>query len=331
LGYKGLIGVRILVVDDSDINLDVTKSILELEGASVTLANNGEQAFEMLRGAPGSVDLVLMDIQMPVLDGYDATRRIRGELGLVDLPIIALTAGALSSERQRAADAGMNDYLIKPFDPPTLVRRILRYLKPVTRPLVELPADAGVAGSSHVDPNPLATAQWPEIEGIDSKEARDRLGGDGALLRTVLERLLDEFSEPVSTLIGPVRISPTHEAGRMHKLKGCAGMIGANEIQRLAGEAEGAYRAGELAVAADLSGELRVQLRNLRRSVADVFGGEQLVPIEEAIEAEGDYIAAQPDELAELIDQLRSQNVTASVLFQRRSAHLGLALGTEID
>jgi PAS domain S-box-containing protein len=363
LGYKGLIGVRILVVDDSDINLDVTKSILELEGASVTLANNGEQAFEMLRGAPGSADLVLMDIQMPVLDGYDATRRIRGELGLVDLPIIALTAGALSSERQRAADAGMNDYLIKPFDPPTLVRRILRYLRPVTRLALELPAGTTVAGSSGAGPNPLVPARWPEIEGIDSKEACDRLGGDGALLRTVLERLLDEFSEPVSTFIGPVRISPTHEAHRMHKLKGCAGMIGANEIQRLAGEAESAYREEDLALAADLSDALRVHLRNLKQSAADVFGAVQLVSIEEAQEAEGDYGAPQPDELPELIDQLRSQNVTASMLFQRRSpqlrpflgesvfnlvrdhignmrfsdaamvltAHLGLALGTEID
>ena len=71
-----------------------------------------------------------MDVQMPVLDGHDATRRIRVELRLADLPIIALTAGALSSERQRAAAAGMDDYIIKPFDAQALVRSILRHVKP---------------------------------------------------------------------------------------------------------------------------------------------------------------------------------------------------------
>ena len=136
--------MRVLVVDDSNINRDGTKSILELEGAQVGLASNGQEAFERLQAEPRAFDVVLMDLQMPVLDGHEATRRIRLELGLADLPIIAVTADALRSQRQRAAAAGMNDYIVKPFDARALVSSILRHVKPardrLMRQLDETPA-----------------------------------------------------------------------------------------------------------------------------------------------------------------------------------------------
>ena len=135
-GEHALLGLRVLVVDDSHINRDGTKSILELEGAQVGLASNGQEAFERLQAEPGAFDVVLMDLQMPVLDGHEATRRIRLELGLADLPIIAVTADALRSQRQRAAAAGMNDYIIKPFDAQALVSSILRHVKPARDRLV---------------------------------------------------------------------------------------------------------------------------------------------------------------------------------------------------
>jgi PAS domain S-box-containing protein len=121
--------IRALIVDDSDINLEVTRRILEKSGASASLASNGLEALELLRKHPYDFDVVLMDVQMPVLDGHEATMRIRAELGLVDLPIIALTAGALSSERQRALAAGMDDFIIKPFDSRTLAQSILRHVQ----------------------------------------------------------------------------------------------------------------------------------------------------------------------------------------------------------
>jgi CheY-like chemotaxis protein len=132
-----LLNVRILLVDDSDIYLEVTRSILELEGALVRVANNGLEAFEFLKDEPDSVDLVLMDIQMPVLNGHDATERIRAELRLPNLPIIALTAAARSSDLHRAAEVGMNDYLIKPYEPLDLLRCILRHAKPSVSRSVE--------------------------------------------------------------------------------------------------------------------------------------------------------------------------------------------------
>ncbi len=159
-GERALRGVRVLVVDDSEINLDVTQRILELEGAQVRLARNGQEAFDRLQAEPQAIDVVLMDVQMPVLDGHDATRRIRRELQLTELPIIALTAGALSSERQRASAAGMDDYLVKPFDAQALVGSILRHVKLAgERPARRL--DAAEAGPP-----------WPQIEGIDASDAR---------------------------------------------------------------------------------------------------------------------------------------------------------------
>jgi CheY-like chemotaxis protein len=118
--------VRVLVVDDYDLNLVVSQRILEQAGALVWVANNGQLAYEKLQLQPGNFDVVLMDVQMPILDGYAATRRIRADLGLRELPIIALTAGALSSERQRATAAGMNDFIVKPFDAETLVSGVMR-------------------------------------------------------------------------------------------------------------------------------------------------------------------------------------------------------------
>ena len=135
-GEHALLGVRVLVVDDSNINRDGTKSILELEGAQVGLASSGQEAFERLQAEPGAFDVVLMDLQMPVLDGHEATRRIRLELGLAELPIIAVTADALRSQRQRAAAAGMNEYIIKPFDARALVSSILRHVKPARDRLI---------------------------------------------------------------------------------------------------------------------------------------------------------------------------------------------------
>jgi PAS domain S-box-containing protein len=127
LGEFPLSGVRVLVVDDYDLNLIVTRRILEQAGAQVAVANNGQEAYETLEREPRACDVVLMDVQMPIMDGYEATRRIRSDLGLLNLPIIALTAGALSSERQRGTAVGMDDFIIKPFSATTLIASVLRH------------------------------------------------------------------------------------------------------------------------------------------------------------------------------------------------------------
>jgi PAS domain S-box-containing protein len=310
-----LSGVHVLVVDDSDINGEVTQRILEGEGAFVRLASNGEQAFELLRDKSDAIDVVLMDVQMPVLDGYDTTRRIRRELELPHLKIIALTAGAMSSERARAAAAGMDEYIVKPFEAKALVSSIGR--------LTRAASDAGrrrAAPPSVAEPSAL----WPEIAGIDSRDARTRLGGDVALFRRMLKRLLEEYVEiPVPELEADARALAAF-ASQMHKLCGSAGMLGAKGIHRLAGEAEVAAREGDRLRVQYLATRLGRQLGALRDSAALALAeprpepGSLPLPVDTGLE---------PEALADLLELMRRQSLSAIDRFASMSPQLRQALG----
>jgi PAS domain S-box-containing protein len=312
-----LLGVRILVVDDSDINLEVTKQILELEGAQVWLASDGQEAFEFLQAEPLAIDVVLMDVQMPVLDGHDATRRIRLELKLSDLPIIALTAGALSSERQRAAAAGMDDYIVKPFDADALVASILRRLKP---PNQQVAQHAPAAPPCPVGP----TEAWPALDGIDRDDVFSRLMGDFGLFCSMLTRLLEEFSELAIPGAADDPETLSLQRGRMHKLKGSAGMLGAKEIQQLAGEAEAACAAGEIEQVAELSMRLAAHLQRLRRDAALALAA---VPMRSRAGRAQDCAVVEPEAVAELVDLLRRQSLAAVDRFTSMSPGLRRLLG----
>ena len=327
---RALLGVRVLVVDDSDINLDVAKRILELEGARVGLARNGLEAFERLRADPDGFDAVLMDVQMPVLDGHAATRRIRAELGLARLPIIALTAGALSSERQRAMAAGMDDFIIKPFDVQSLVEGIRRHARPAPQDGAAL-----VAGLIATPPSTpaQAAAAWPQIEGIDTATARARLGNDLDLFHSILKRLLDEFSDVTiaAEAVDPAALA--QHAGRLHKLKGSAGTVGATVIQKLAGAAEAACAAGEGARAAHLASAIAAQLQLLRHSAAATLAAARAQAAlahaaETAAETAGGVpTALEPRLLVDLVVLLRRQSLAAVDSFTFIAPQLHRLLG----
>jgi CheY-like chemotaxis protein len=357
-GGCALLGVRVLVVDDSDINLDVAKRILELEGARVGLAGNGLEAFDLLRARPQAYDVVLMDVQMPVLDGHAATRRIRVELGLTKLPIIALTAGALSSERQRAAAAGMDDFIIKPFDVDSLVGGILRHAQPIARPLAlqdkaQDAAPNGLPGAASNGPPgtaPHATTpaprdpvqvHWPQIDGIDATASRARLTDDLALFHSILERLLEEFADVTLNADEAAATAPAQlavQAGRMHKLKGSAGMVGATRIHQLAAAAEAACLAGEGERAARLAAAIAAQLLRLRQGAAATLEAVQAKDANEALEgpsadaagADGpDRAPLEPQRLAELLTLLRQQSLVAVERFNFISPELRRLLGQD--
>ncbi len=313
---RSLSSVKVLLVDDSDVNLDVTTRILELAGARVRVAKNGLEAVEQVQAQPHQFDIVLMDVQMPVLDGCEAASRIRGELGLLDLPIIALTAGALHSERQLALAAGMDDFIVKPFDAAKLVRSVLRHIK-VAASRAATPIDQTyLLAGSH--------ASWPEVEGIDSTLARARLVNDYGLFQSGLKRLLREFSEvAVPEMTQDCDSLATH-ATRMHKLKGIAGTLGATQIQRLATEAEAASLGGEMTRAVRLTTTIREQLDRLRQSAAPNLKAERLH--DESVAGTCDAKLA-PEQLSELLLLLRQQNLSAvnrfGALLRQLRARLG--------
>jgi len=313
----GLQGVRVLLADDSDINLEVARRILELEGAIVTLVSDGQQAVDKLLEAPGGYDVVLLDVQMPVLDGHDATRRIRQGLGLVDLPIIALTAGTLTSESALAKAAGMSDFVGKPFEPSALVRCIRKFVRVGDRHELSLAPR----------PRSRAPADWPQLDGIDAQDAYSRLG-DRDLFLAMLEHLVavDDFIELRDATDGTAPLgSGSALAARLHRLKGAAGTLGARALWECAGLAETACRAGDAAGARVLTRRAVELLQGLRQQAAVV-----LLDLEK-VEEPGFADDAALDEaaLVELIGLLRSSNLAASERFDEIAGPLRALLGAK--
>ena len=152
-GKKQFAGVRLLVVDDTETNREIAIKLLSLEGAICESAENGRRAIERLRADPDAFDAVLMDVQMPEMDGLEATRIIRNDLRLADLPIIAVTAGAMPSQRAQAIAAGMNSFISKPFRLRGLVAALEPWVRsnacaPPERPVeTELPSDVRRSGT----------------------------------------------------------------------------------------------------------------------------------------------------------------------------------------
>ena len=237
---RWLDGVTVLLVDDSEINLEVAQEILRSEGALVSTCQSGQAALDWLRTPGQKVDVVLMDVQMPEMDGNTAVRHIREDARLSRLPVIALTAGALLSERERSYEAGMDDYLTKPFEPEQMVRVVRRHVERVRgAPLLVGMRPEPVSLGEASEP----AAGWPQVPGIDTQEVRARLNGDVALFQRSLTRLMDEFGDLRAPLSVPVD-APTRQAlqSRMHKLAGNTGLIGAKAVQRFSQEAERCLR-----------------------------------------------------------------------------------------
>ena len=245
-------GVRVLVVDDSAINREVAALVLSHQGAQVQTCESGAQALALLGGDvegggggaptdlsapnPQACDVVLMDIQMPGLDGYETTRQLRRLhrlSSLATLPIIALTAGAMLTERQHANDAGMDAFLTKPLDPDALIRAVRRH--------VERHRGTAIGVGQAAREAPTAPPPWPPIEGIDMEDVNQRLSGDLRLFRELLSRLCQDYEDVEQLHALPTPLLPEQRAAwaaRVHKLRGSAGMLGAAPLHRAATELE---------------------------------------------------------------------------------------------
>jgi signal transduction histidine kinase/CheY-like chemotaxis protein/HAMP domain-containing protein len=223
-------GARILLAEDNEINQQIAIELLEGAGARVTVANNGREACDIVVNGPQPVpfDVVLMDLQMPEMDGYQATRKLRADSRLSALPILAMTAHATVEERQRCLDAGMDDHIAKPIDPATLFETVARFYR---RGAAPAPAPAS--------PNPGAPAT------LDSSAGLSRVGGNEKLYA----KLLRQFVEQQSTAVGQITVALASGdkalAERLaHTLKGVAGNIGATQVQFAAGALEKSIRDG---------------------------------------------------------------------------------------
>jgi CheY-like chemotaxis protein len=223
-----LSGISILVVDDSDINREVARQILEGEGASVGLAADGEQALEILQAAPWQdIHIVLMDVQMAGIDGYEATRRIRKIPHLIDLPVVALTAGVFKEQQDAATEASMNGFVPKPFDVDDLIATVLRLTK--RQPAIPPPSINTSPPPIDLPPTDPAPIDAPAID----IERGLRNWGDSAAYDKYLRRFADTHGkdgEEIALLLA--KGQPKQAAALLHRLAGAAGNMALMAVSR---------------------------------------------------------------------------------------------------
>lgn len=212
-----LVGTRLLLVEDNDINREVAGDLLTRRGASVDFAVNGHEALAAV--ARERYDLVLMDVQMPVMDGLEATREMRRQPELAELPIVAMTASVLPEDRATCLAAGMNDFVAKPIDVNALFAVLRRLLG---RAANDAPPTASVT------PRPPA---WADAEWLDWRAGLSRAGGDWSAYARLLSRFIGAHAEDAATLRGLLGAGETGEARhRVHTLQGVSGNLGARAV-----------------------------------------------------------------------------------------------------
>jgi CheY-like chemotaxis protein len=225
-GLRAISGAEILLVEDNLLNQQVAIELLQKLHLQVTSVDNGEDAIQQVENH--LFDLVLMDIQMPGIDGYETTRRIRSTIPANQLPIVAMTAHAMSSDRDNALKAGMNDHLAKPIEPLLLEEMLLRWVPSRITPDMFIPHEE--------QQEPQKTAKLPRsLPGIDMATGLRRLGSDTDLYRRTLLRFYDEYRTKHEHIEKLYAEAQWQELRRFaHTLKGASGIIGAEELSQAA-------------------------------------------------------------------------------------------------
>jgi two-component system sensor histidine kinase/response regulator len=225
-------GARILLVEDNDLNQEVATELLHDAGFLVDLAGNGQIALEKIRST--HYDIVLMDMQMPVMDGVTATQEIRKDVRFKDLPVVAMTANAMQGDRDRCMAAGMNDHVAKPIEPEDLWKALLKWIKPRHFPASATGLKQPVA--QEVD---LPSG----IEGLDIANGLRRVLGKKALYLWMLRKFVTGQESTTVEIFDALESKDWDTAERLaHTLKGVSGNIGASGLQLLAEKLEAAIR-----------------------------------------------------------------------------------------
>jgi len=234
-------GSSILLVEDNEFNQQIACELLAEAGFKVDVAENGQKSIEMLDKR--SYDIVLMDMQMPVMDGTTATREIRKDERFKDLPILAMTANVMEADIEKCREAGMWDHIGKPIDPDELFGKLLKWVKP--RKIEEVQETAGMVPVEikKEEPKPAKQDDLPEIPGLDTSLGLKRVMGKKAFYVDMLRKYIDNQGQ------APVQIRQSLDADdygtaerQAHTAKGVSGNIGATHLQGIAATLEKAIR-----------------------------------------------------------------------------------------
>jgi CheY-like chemotaxis protein len=276
-------GASLLVVEDNEINQQVARELLEQALFKVDIANHGKEAIQMVD--KGNYDCVLMDVQMPVMDGFTATSELRKDERYKDLPILAMTANATHEDRQRCEEAGMDDHIAKPIIPKVLFETLLKWVEHKDRDIPDAPSDE--ADDS---------IELPDIAGVDTEAGLARVGGN---ISSYL-KLLNKFAENQADVISEIRSAFADNDNELsvrlaHTLKGVGGAIGADELQETAAKLESSLKK----TPGDLPGAL---LSAAEQELDRILG--LLTDLAAASQPESDAAGVIPDDIAERLRAL---------------------------
>ncbi|NPV86886.1 MAG: response regulator [Anaerolineae bacterium] len=300
---------KVLLAEDNPINQQVVREILERAGIQVVTADNGEEAYQIFTRPGEMFDVILMDLQMPKMDGYEAARLIREyekQNTLPMTPIIAVTAHALPSEKRKTRRMGMNDHISKPFTPEQLIATIASWMRVDARTTITTTAAQ------------TATFALPEtLPGIDLREALGRVGGDHHLLIRLLTGFETEFSQVIQKMRAALEHNDHKTAwNAAHTLKGVAGNLAAREVFTLSDSLAKAIDEGNTLQTASLLEKLEERLNEVFKAIGSL--SKQLA-------IEHDTIMPAPQKTVALVDEdilktldrlLKNHNLNAKKQFE---------------
>ena len=316
------LGKQVLLVEDNLINQEVAKELLDRVGLKVEVAGNGRQALDL--ASRGRYDVVLMDMQMPVMDGLEATRAIRALPGWAEIPILAMTANAFGEDRQRCLDAGMNDHVAKPVDPEVLYATLLRWLPTGHEPSRTGPTSSSRPPSDHAG----GQADWLRATpGLDVGFGLKCVKGRVDRYVKLLDKLVQDHCSDMTLLRARIAEGAHDEARRLaHSIKGAAASLGATRLQAAA--------AGlEQAVLAQRGEEIEALARDVEEAQADLARALGTLPGREDTAAPAAFDPAAFDPTAaeramgELERLLVEGNIDAGECLRASAPQLSAILG----
>jgi two-component system, sensor histidine kinase and response regulator len=317
-GLEKIAGARVLLVEDNELNQQVATELLREGGFEIDLAEDGLKATE--RVGSKDYDAVLMDMQMPVMDGLTATRHIRQNERFAQLPIIAMTANAMLQDKQACLEAGMNDHVAKPIDPEALFKTLLKWISPRPGLGSASPGVAAVSGNGadqDFDGDPLR-----QVRGLDVDAGLRRVLGKRDFYEDLLRRFVDgDDVRAIAALRTQLASADRDSAERTaHSLKGVAGTLGATDLQQSAAVLESALHDGQSAD--ELEAELLCAEREIERMAAALRAILPPMPVASVPE---DSVAVDwpgARDLIDRLDALLAESDSSAIDLFNDSAHI---------
>jgi len=313
-------GARVLLVEDNELNREVALAFLADAGLETDVACNGQEALDKVQQE--GYDLVLMDMQMPVMDGLTATKAIRALPGFDALPIVAMTANAMVSDRERCLAAGMNDHIAKPIDPRLLVSKLLQWI----------PSHLNRSQRAAIDPkgHPQGEAEgtgFGHIAGLDTAKGLKRSGQREALYRNLLALFVDGQSQVVNKMAQTIEQGDWGAAETLaHTLKGVSAQIGADPLSHAAEKLEGAIRQG---LGATKARECLQQVATLLAPLIEALQAQMSPVAQNPQAAEGVDLSRWPQIKAQLAALLQAGDASCEQVLDENEGLVQLALGSK--